>query len=321
MTTTGRARAVVRRLRLQRPARLILSGLRRVGAAIRVVRREAVPQGRAGASAIAALPSRLGLLLGYRRLLTRRIRFDLEVGTPDAEGLAVVVCLWNRPERLPEILRILQGQQTRRGVNLVLWNNQPAHSAGYRATIAASGVEVQGGIGALRSIRYFDSPTNIGGMGRFVAIRELVRRGYTGSYIMLDDDQNVRPGFIEVLSAAAAPRSVAGVWAWHNDGAYWNRQFAESTGESVDHVGTGGSVCDSAIVTDSRFFTRIPLRFLFMEDIWMSHYAKRNGWRLSKIDTPVEFVLSELDQGHAIFDEKERFFSWLRIPGHVPLRA
>lgn len=321
MSTTGRARAVVRRLRLQRPARLVMSGLRQVRATGHVIRRETIPRWRAGAAAIAALPGRVGLLLGYRRLLARRIRFDLEVGTPDAEGRAVVVCLWNRPERLPEILRILQGQQTRGGVHLVLWNNQPAHSGGYRATIAAWALEADGGIGALRSIRYYDSPTNIGGMGRFVAIRELVRRGYTGSYVMLDDDQNVSPGFIEDLSAAASPRSAAGVWAWHNDGAYWNRQFAESTGESVDHVGTGGSVCDSAIVTDPRFFTSIPLRFLFMEDIWMSHYAMHNGWRLSKIDTPVEFVLSELDQGHAIFDDKERFFSWLQIPGHVPLRA
>ncbi|TQL48656.1 hypothetical protein FB562_1754 [Homoserinimonas aerilata] len=310
--------AIARRLRLERPAR---ASLRLAGAARRRARAAGTATAAAGSGVaagaqwLADAPRRRRLARGYASLLASRVGFDELLGRPSPDSVAIVVCLWNRPDRIDDVLRIIDAQQAERPLRLVLWNNQPADDSRYRAAI-----EGYTASGALASVEYFTSPTNIGGMARFVAARELLRRGYSGPFIMLDDDENVGRGFVADLLAAYTPRSISGLWAWTNDGAYWNRTQLVSTGDRADHVGTGGSIVDSALVDDDRFFTAIPQQFLFMEDMWMSHYGTRNGWPLQMVATPVEFVLSELDQGHAIFDRKEQFFSWLQHPEHVPLR-
>ncbi|MBC7402457.1 MAG: hypothetical protein H7279_04680 [Microbacteriaceae bacterium] len=251
----------------------------------------------------------------YRKLVSRSPHLDLLAGERHDQGVAVIVCLWNRPDRIGDVLRILRSQQSPRPVRLVLWNNQPKDSLHYRRAISDHSIS-----GALSSIEFYDAPTNIGGIGRFVAARELVSRGYSDAFIMMDDDQDFGPTFVSDLLEVSAPHSVAGVWAWTNDGAYWNRKQLETTGGSADHVGTGGSVCDSAIVADPQFFLAIPPGYLFMEDMWMSRYASHNGWPLTMVESPFTFVLSELDQGHALFDRKELFYNWMTQPGHVPAR-
>jgi len=257
-------------------------------------------------------PARRRIAATYRGILKRRIDFETVVGTVPADGLAIVMCLWNRPGRIEEVLRLLDGQATARPLRLVLWNNQPADSERYRSAITAFRPA-----GALRSIELHTSQ-NIGGIGRFIAMRELARRGYRSTFIMLDDDENVSPSFVEDLIAYAGPRTIAGVWAWLSADRYWTRGRVERSGEIANHLGTGGVACDSAIVRSERFFRGIPADFLFMEDMWMSRCALNSGWSLIAVDSPVEFVRADLDQGHAIIDDKERFWRWMSRAGRIP---
>ncbi|HEY0258756.1 MAG TPA: hypothetical protein VGC18_02790 [Lacisediminihabitans sp.] len=294
--------STLRRLHLEQPARFVHGIARRLARRTEVAATRA-RQGRRDA----------GLRRAYHRVLHGDIVFDRFGDAPRPEALAIVVCLWNRPERLADVLRIIDAQRTSRSLRLVLWNNNPLDDEFYRSVIASYRSE-----GSLTSIELHSSPINIGGMGRFVAMSELVRHGYTGPFIMMDDDQNFDRDFVETLIAAWIPRSIAGVWAWNNSGDYWDRTQVVESGASAMHVGTGGAICDSAIVGRRTFFTRIPMRFLFMEDIWMSRLAQASGWRLTMVDAPVQFVLSELDQGHALFDYKESFYRWLKNPRHIP---
>lgn len=315
MTVRSRSVALLRHLGLESVARLVFA-LPRKGARMSLrLAASGSAIGRKWADAGRRFPGQRQSFRAYRGLVARSIPLELILGTVDDGAIAVVVCLWNRPERISNVLRILDDQQLSRPVRLVFWNNQPDDSLRYRSAISAYSAS-----GSLSSVEYYDSPHNIGGIGRFIAARELVSRGYSGAFLMMDDDQNFGPSFVSDLLAVSAPRSVAGVWGWTNDGAYWNRLQLESTGARADHVGTGGSVCDSSIVTDPGFFGAIPRPYLFMEDMWMSHYATHNGWSLSMVQSPFTFVLAELDQGHALFDRKELFFSWLAEPGHVPTR-
>ncbi|MBK4346474.1 glycosyltransferase family 2 protein [Lacisediminihabitans changchengi] len=315
MTLISRSVSLVRRLGLESPARRALTNTRSAVATCRRLVQAILNGTHKTAATIRRLPEQCRRTRAYRDLLRGPIVFEELVGTPSSTAVAVIVCLWNRPERLADILGILSSQTTESTIRLVLWNNQPDHSAQYRRAIDEfTPTEM------LNSVEFVESPHNIGGMGRFLAARELVARGYTGAYIMMDDDQNFGPTFVSDLLAAATPRSVRGVWAWTNDGAYWNRTQLEATGQLADHIGTGGCVCDSAIVNDPEFFHSIPPRFLFMEDIWMSRYAAHSGWTLAMVESPFSFVLSERDQGHALFDRKEDFFDWLSIPGHIPTR-
>jgi len=77
-------------------------------------------------------------------------------------------------------------------------------------------------------------------------------------------------------------------------------------------------VFDSSIVNVRRFFIRLPARFGFLEDSWMCHVARRSGWSLTKLETPIEFVLAEQDQGHTLAELKDEFYAYLRAREHQP---
>lgn len=315
MSFRSRVVSLLRRTGLEPSARRALAMPRRFSTGISSLATSRVEAWNSRVDAVRRFPEQRRTFRAYRKLVAQSVPFELLSGKKDNGTIAVIVCLWNRPERITEVLRILDSQHDAPRIRLVLWNNQPRDSHHYRRAISGFATS-----GSLSSIEYYDSPHNIGGIGRFLAARELVSRGYSGAFLMMDDDQDFGQTFVSDLLAVSAPHAVAGVWAWTNSGAYWNRKQVESTGAHANHIGTGGSVCDSSIVTDPKFFVAIPPPYLFMEDMWMSHYASRNGWSLIMVKSPFSFVLSDRDQGHALFDRKELFFRWLAKPGHVPAR-
>lgn len=227
------------------------------------------------------------------------------LGTPGNADMPVLMCLWNRAERIDEVLRQLDAQEPAgadaRGIRLMLWNNQPADDAFYRSRIAEFAPS-----GALRSVEYVGSDTNIGGFARFVLARGLLRAGYRGHVITLDDDQDISPSFAGDLVAVAAPREISGWWAWNILDGYFIRT-ATPSGERADYVGTGGTIIDIDILRDEHFATDLPARYGFLEDQWLSAFARMRGWTLRKVDTPIEFVLHESNQFHALEDAKVAF--------------
>ena len=133
-----------------------------------------------------------------------RMRELLRAGDP--EGVAVIMCLWNRRERIDAVLTQLDAQQGTR-VRLLLWNNKPSDDAYYRERIAAYRPH-----GALASVSLFSSPVNVGGLGRFFAARQLWVAGERGTFVMLDDDNRIAD-IPEMLEGRQQARIVALVQA------------------------------------------------------------------------------------------------------------
>ena len=226
-------------------------------------------------------------------------------GAKDNDAVLVVMCLWQRPERLPDILPMLADQQGP-PIRLVLWNNNPGTATENRRIVTEFGAR-----GTLSSVEYIDSPSNLLGMARFVVIRAAVRGGYSLPFaITLDDDQAVPADFVATLAARGGPETVAGWWACSIHGTYWERVELHDDGAAADYVGTGGSVWPVAIADDS-FFRDIPLRFRMIEDLWASVTAKRRGWALTKVASDVHFVLRERDQVYGMEDRKTEFYAYL----------
>ncbi|MCS5713220.1 hypothetical protein NVV95_01500 [Herbiconiux sp. CPCC 205716] len=241
--------------------------------------------------------------LGSRGLVpARRI-----VGTPAPDAVPVVMCLWNRPDRLERVLDGLAAQRSDRPVRLMLWNNQRRDRSRYAEVLRRRSPE-----GALASVELVQSPINVGGLARFYLLARLRRTGFGGPVILLDDDQDIADDFVSTLLDAATPTSVRGVWAWAQGTGYWDRTPA--TGDDATYVGTGGCVLDASIVDDRRFFTALPLQYLFLEDIWMNAVARRHGWTLSHVDAGYTFVDEEVGQHHTLADAKAAFFDYLRSP-------
>lgn len=224
--------------------------------------------------------------------------------------MPVLMCLWNRPERIGPVLELLDAQTHPGGIHLYLWNNQRADHERYRDAVDAFRPA-----GALRGVSLVKSPHNIGSIARFYWARKLELAAPDRPVIVLDDDEDITPTFVSEATAQYDPAAVSAWWAWHIDSAYyWDRHLAEP-GERVDHVGPGGSIMSSSVVADPRFFTGIPEEFRMLDDIWLSHYAVARGLELRKLETDITFVLDETNQFHGQGDLKARFYDHLRAGG------
>ncbi|BDZ65779.1 hypothetical protein GCM10025877_27170 [Agromyces mangrovi Wang et al. 2018] len=215
------------------------------------------------------------------------------------------MCLWNRPERVPHLLRELDAQDLPHGIRLVLWNNRGSNAALLRRQLAAFHP-----MGALRSVETFTSPVNVGGVARFMVVRKLVG-DRVAPVVLLDDDQVTEPEFMSTLLADHRPRSIAGVYAWRTESSYWDRSPLDA-GDDANYVGTGGCIIDGSIASDPTFFDHLPDRYSFIEDLWMSDRATRLGWTLRKSDAPFAFVADETNQYRSMIGLKDEFHAYLR---------
>lgn len=231
----------------------------------------------------------------------RRLR-----GRPASDSILVVMCLWNRPERIEAIIRLINDQDSIRPIRFVLWNNDRSKGRHYVKTIRALWPAE-----SRHSVEFFNSPMNMGGVARFFVAKKLRRPKSGQPFIMLDDDQNVHRDFVTRLGEQWSPRSIRGFWAWNISGSYFDRERAD-VGGTANYVGTGACICDSGLVHDRGFFSGLPTKYAFIEDLWMSHFAGALGWELTRADVEVEFVLDETNQSHGLIFLKEEFYEVLK---------
>lgn len=297
----------------ERDENLVIRGLRRIRPRTRAlavsgaVRRAAIFL-RSVPRLLHEAARRLRWRVEVTRLSVRPPHPDLLAGTLDDGEVPIVMCLWRRPWRIDAILDQLARQSDCPPLRLILWNNEPGNDTETRRAIAE--FSRRDSTGAVQSVEYHCSPVNIGGIARFVVARAVARGALGKPFIMLDDDQDVSDHFVRDLLGAFAPRTYAGIWAFSTGQSYWDRVEA-ADGDIVNYVGTGGSVCDVALVADRRFF-RLPARFGFIEDLWASYVAASRGWTLKKIETPFELLDESGNQYHALRDRKDGFHRYLR---------
>ncbi len=245
------------------------------------------------------------------RALDSEQRPVVVVGALALEAIPVIVCLWARPDRLPAVLDLLSTQNSTRPVRLILWNNRPENSARYLAELSH-----RRATSSLASVEFVDSAHNIGGLARFIVARHLLLDGYRGAFITLDDDLDITDSFVDDLLGAYAANRIAGWWAFRSGDEYWDRVDAQP-GEQATYVGTGGAVFDSSIVSDRGFFTRLPTRYGFLEDMWACAWVLARGGELRKADTLITMVQEELNQHHGLIGLKPQFQAYLRA--HPPV--
>lgn len=247
-----------------------------------------------------------------RRLVTQwllldRFRSEDWSYAPTTESdVCVVMCLWNRPSRLKEILRQLDEQHGVAGVRLHLWNNNRADHELYRSIIREFRPRA-----ALSEVHLVKSPYNMGSISRWFWVRRIDRRG-TRPVVIIDDDQNFGSQFVQTAMAEFDPQVVKAWWAWRlGPGGYWDRTTAE-VGDPVGHVGPGGSVLSSSVACERAFFTGIPDNFRWLDDVWLSWFAQQRGLKLAKLPVVIDFVMDETNQHHGQADMKRAFYDWLR---------
>lgn len=219
----------------------------------------------------------------------------------------VLMCLWNRPQRLIDVLQQLDAQVGISGVRLYLWNNNRADHDGYLKTLAEFAPT-----GALAAVDIVKSPYNLASISRFYWARKLSFDAPDSPVIVLDDDQDITQDFVEICLREYRPDRVSAFWAFRIDGTgYWDRDFAV-VGGKVDHVGPGGMVCRLGLFQDERFFTRMPEKYWLLDDLWFTHFALRAGLTLAKLPVDIVFVLEETNQHWTQGEMKRDFYDFLQ---------
>lgn len=237
----------------------------------------------------------------WRRALERALeRAPAGLPTPgEARRVPVVVCTWQRVDGIRTLVDDLVAQE---GVELdvVLWNNHRGRAFDVRAAAArlrAHGIPTT----------TISSPTNLGGIARYVVARHLLARGWRGPVVTIDDDMRVQPSFVARLVEQWSPRSLLGVWAWRTGpGGYWDRSMVVS-GTDADYVGAGGAIVDLEAFRDDAFFSRLPDAYGMIEDLWLTRWARAAGWRVQGADAPFHLADDVHGLGHVIADRKAAF--------------
>lgn len=252
----------------------------------------------------------LGLVAeAYRRLFAAgRIPRGTTYGAPGRDHVQVVMCLWNRPDRLDDVLRMLRDQSGGHAIDLSLWNNNRRERGLYDSLVA----EAELG-GALASVRLVHSPFNLGSIGRFYFAREWNRQKIDRAVVVIDDDQDIPDTFVDAALSSFDPHAVTAFWAFTVHGEYHEREHA-APGDVIQHIGPGGSVSSSRVYV-KEFFTQLPLRYWFLDDLWLSHWAIENDLELRKLDVAIVFADDDRNQYPALVPlkiEAFRHFATLR---------
>jgi len=246
-------------------------------------------------------------LVGWRRAVgpsTHRVTFEPDAGTrAGAERVVpVVMCVWQRIDRLAETLTLLEAQEAVQ-VDLYIWNNNRSAAARVEEIVRTM---------ACRRVRVVltHSARNIGGFGRFYLARELAARH--PAVVFVDDDLVFRSGAVSSLFDEHRPRSLASQWAFRLlDPTDYDRREPLEPGERADYCGTGGMIADSSIFRDERLF-KCPRRFWFIEDLWLSFHASHVlGWELRQSGVSFEEMDDGLNQFGYLHRRKSRFLRYL----------
>ena len=210
------------------------------------------------------------------------------------------MCTWQRGDKLPLTFSMLESQ-TYKDFTFFIWNNNVSLTSQIAECVTSSNVNT----------RVFFNGDNIGGIGRFIAARQLVDD--FDYVIFIDDDQIFEPTFIQQMISYAKPNTIAGWYAWEIRGGYFDRTPATN---QANYVGTGGMICDINAFRDNKVL-HIPTAYQFIEDLWLSFYCKHElGYELKKADVHMEFMKGEEknDQFRTLklAPLKEEFYIYLR---------
>lgn len=191
--------------------------------------------------------------------------------------ITVIMCTWKRVKHLKSTLEQLS-VQTDKDFKFVICNNNNEETTNINDIIKP-----------YKFASVVHNEKNLLGFGRFV----IASTADTEYVAFFDDDQIVGPDFIKNCKDAARPKTLAGFWSWKFTGQYHSRRRV-SVGEDANYLGTGGMVADTTIFKD--IVNKIPDEFKYIEDLWMSYYAKKIGWAVKGAKIDIDFGPSSSDE-------------------------
>ena len=222
------------------------------------------------------------------------------------DRLAVVMCVWKRPELLAGTLTMLAAQ-TDQEFDLFLVNNNGELREFVEKTVAASDLSLK------TSVQH--NPRNEGSFAKLVMAYDLANRERDW-IVLIDDDFTFGPTFLAQLRAQRLDDAIVS-WRVHTaipGRNYWERtktavgaagSYAEGTGTIIP----AGAVCDAEILT-------LSSEFWPADNLWMSYIADKRHYRCVQGDIQgCSLIIDNKDQYIHYTEMKVRFLNYLRGRG------
>ena len=199
------------------------------------------------------------------------------------DTVAIIMCTWQRPERLKITLDLLS-RQTNTNFLFYIWNNNKNIGEFINSTINLCQNKLL--------IQVMHSDVNIGGFGRFLLAEMLIEKH--DKVIFIDDDQIFNDNMIDRFLQVYDGNAIKSRWAWKfNSASYSDRTQINEDNVDVHYCGTGGMILPMNVFKCEELY-KIPKEFLFVEDLWLSFIANHYlSMKLTSIKN--DFITQETD--------------------------
>jgi hypothetical protein len=181
-------------------------------------------------------------------------------GSKEHGSLAIVSCVYNRPERLRHTLKMLEAQ-TLQIFQLILVNNNPDIADYVDECVALSPLP----------ITVIHNEQN---KGSFARIEIMHQYGHEYDYFLtLDDDADINKQYVDVWWQNRSNDEVRG-WKgfyFRPGGNYWQRTEAR-IGSTCHYLWGSGVMVPSWVAADPAIL-ELDERYWMAEDLWLSYYA------------------------------------------------
>lgn len=216
------------------------------------------------------------------------------------ESIEVCFLVYQRPERVPEILERLKAQ-TVQNFKVNIWNN-----SGKKLDVSSFPKD---------RIQVINSKKNVGSQARF----KLAKKTTSNPIIFFDDDENLNPNFVEYHYSQYLKFGSKSILGYHtrtfDKESYWKGVGAKY-GQEVDYIATKSMIFDREIIDIEPLLQDIPEPFTKVEDLYMCYLARvKYGMKLIKIESASKDIADNKNQYNRLIDYKEIAFKELRKIG------
>lgn len=218
------------------------------------------------------------------------------------DRLAVITCVWQRPERLGGLLDGLAAQEFT-AFDVVLINNNLGLRSFVDKAVARREMDV----------RLWHNQENRGPYARIEAMCEL--RGQYDWFLWLDDDIEFDSGLVGEWMQQAELGTLKSWQGFRFTGNYWQREKMEP--EQECHYLMGSNMLIPAEAVRREGVRDMPIAYrLCADDLWLCYWADHKlGMRLTAGRADVSVAIDGRDTYLHHHDTKIRFLDELRTMG------
>jgi hypothetical protein len=218
--------------------------------------------------------------------------------------LAVVSCVWQRPEQLPRLLQQLTAQ-TCTGFEVYLINN----NAALHDVVCEMAISYRDNF----PILHFTNDTNRGPFARIELMYSLRKR--YAYFMTIDDDALFGPKLLETWWQKRNPAALQGWTGFRFTGNYWQRDVVRP-GETCHYLWGSNLFVPVAAVEDERVLDPGFECGGQLDDLWLCYHANHvAGLQLRAQQVDMRIDIDGKDTYHSVADKKVAFLEELRRRG------